>query len=44
MTVISLLDQIQLPIVNSARSNTIFLWSNSDIFDNLTTLFIKERA
>jgi hypothetical protein len=38
------LNQRQVPIVNSARSNTIFLWSNSDIFDNLTTLFIKESA
>lgn len=39
-----LLNQRQVPIVNSVRSNTICLWSNSDDFDTLTTLFIKESA
>ena len=38
------LNQRQVPIVNSARSNTICVWSKSDDFDNLTTLFIKESA
>ena len=44
MTVISLLDQIQLPIVNSALSIRIRLWSNSEYLEYTKSVFIKESA
>lgn len=39
-----LLNQRQVPIVNSARSNTISLWSNSEYLEYTKSEFIKESA
>jgi len=44
MTVINLLDQIQIPIVNSALLNRISLWSNSEYLEYTKSVFLKESA
>ena len=44
MTVVSLQDQIEIPIVKSALLNRISLWSNSEYLEYPKCEFIKESA